>query len=94
MRYVSPRTWIRKTKYLEQEFQSSLQAFIKQRNELVALLKPLPPEGWERGATFTGTTRGRNQTVFSYAQRISEHELPHLDEIEVLLNLVQTRNES
>jgi hypothetical protein len=90
LRYVSPRTYIRKTKYLEQEFHPSLEAFVKQREELLVLLKSLPPEGWARGATFTGTTRGRNQTVFSYAQRIVDHEMPHVDEIGLLLNSVQT----
>src|SRR5215207_5104283 len=31
LRYVSPRTWIRKTNYLEQEFHASFQAFAQQR---------------------------------------------------------------
>jgi hypothetical protein len=45
LRAVNPRTWIRKTDYLEQEFQPSLHAFATQRADLLAVLKPLPPEG-------------------------------------------------
>jgi len=29
-------------------------------------------EDWSRGATFTGTVRGREQTILSYAQRIAD----------------------
>jgi hypothetical protein len=88
LRHISPRTHIRKTNYLTQDFHTSLQAFTKQRAELLAALKPLTSEGWSRTAIFTGTTRGRDQTVFSYAQRIVEHENPHLDEIQIILNLL------
>ena len=89
LRYVSPRTWIRKTDYHAQDFHISLQAFANQRNDLLKSLKPLPIEGWSRGATFTGTVKGREQTVFSYAQRIAEHETQHLEQIESILNTIQ-----
>lgn len=82
LRYVSPRTWMRKTNYLDQEFHSSLQAFANQRTDLLASLSSLASEDWSRAATFTGTVRGRDQTVFSYARRIVDHELQHLDQIE------------
>jgi len=88
LRYVSPRTWIRKTDYPAQEFHISLQAFTKQRNDLVQSLKTLASEDWSRGATFTGTVRGRDQTVFSCAQRIADHETQHLDQIESILNAI------
>ena len=90
LRYVSPRTWQRKTDYPAQEFQISLQAFTRQRDELLKLLTPLTLEDWSHGATFTGTTRGREQTVFSYARRIVDHETQHLDQIEEVLNTIQT----
>jgi hypothetical protein len=89
LRYVSPRTWSKKTNYLEQEFNTSLQAFINQRNDLLAALKPLAIEGWSRAATFTGTTRGRNQTVFTYAQRIADHEMQHLDQLAGIVHAIQ-----
>jgi hypothetical protein len=86
LRYVSPRTWIKKMKYPEQDFLPSFQAFARQRDDLLAALRPLAFEGWSRGATFTGTTRGREETVFTYARRIVHHEQPHLDQLEGLLN--------
>jgi len=85
LRYVSPRTWIRKTDYLELEFHQSLVAFTRQREELVKSLEPLAITDWSRGATFTGTTKGREQTVLSYAQRMTQHENEHCEQIEALL---------
>ena len=85
LRYVSPRTWIRKTDYLQAEFQQSLKIFTEERAELLALLQSLKAEEWSRGATFTGTTRGREQTVWSYAQRLAQHEDEHCQQIEALV---------
>jgi hypothetical protein len=85
LRYISPRTWIKKTGYLELEFYQSLQFFSRQREELVKALEPLAAADWSRGATFTGTTRGREQTVLSYAQRMTQHENEHCEQIEALL---------
>jgi hypothetical protein len=89
LRYVSPRTWIRKTDYPEQEFRISLQAFAKQRHQLLMSLKALAIEDWSRMATFTGITKGREQTIFSYARRMAEHETQHVDQIESILNSIQ-----
>lgn len=85
LRYISPRTWMRKKDYPEQEFRVSLAAFTKQRNELLGMLKSLKTEDWSRGATFTATTKGREQTVLSYAQRMAEHEDEHCIQLEALL---------
>jgi hypothetical protein len=85
LRYVSPRTWIRKTDYPEQDFHHSLEAFSQQRNELLNTLKSLKTEDWSRGATFTGTTKGRNQTVLSYVRRLALHENEHCAQIEALM---------
>jgi len=87
LRYISPRSWIRKTDYLELEFRGSLKAFSDQRRELLRVLKGLAIKDWSRSATFTATTRGREQTVFSYACRIAEHEDKHCDQIEAVLKL-------
>lgn len=87
LRYVSPRTWIRKTDYPTQEFQASLQAFSAQREQLLLTLQAMPLADWARGATFTGTTRGREHTVFSYARRMAEHEREHAEQIEALLKI-------
>lgn len=86
LRAVNPRTWITKTDYLEQDFQPSLHAFAAQRTELLALLEPLPPEGWSRAATVTGAGKVLERTVLSYAQWLATHERPHVKQIERIVN--------
>ena len=86
LRYISPRGWIRKTDYLELEFRESLKAFTDQRRELLRVLKGLAIKDWSRSATFTGTTKGTDQTVYSHACRIAEHENKHCGQIEAVLN--------
>ena len=81
IRYVSPRGWIKKTDYLQQNFHETLRAFSEQRATLVTTLRTLSSNSWTRGATFTGTTPGRAGTVLSYATRIAEHEVRHLDQL-------------
>jgi DinB superfamily len=92
LRYISPRSWIRKTDYLELEFRGSLKAFTEQRRELLRALKGLAIEDWSRSATFTATTKGREETVFSYACRIAEHENKHCDQIEAVLKIASAQN--
>src|SRR5262245_46669846 len=82
IRYVSPRGWIRKTDYLQQSFRDSLQPFSDRRALLVATLSGLDAIGWSRRATFTATTLGREATVLSYAQRIADHEVLHLGQLQ------------
>lgn len=81
IRYVSPRGWIKKTDYLQQSFDDTLRAFSQQRVVLVRRLSKLSARGWARGATFTGTTLGREATVLSYATRVADHEVRHLDQL-------------
>jgi len=85
LRYVSPRVWIKKTDYPNLEFRASLLAFTGQRNDLLKSLKALAFEDWSRGATFTATTLGRQETVFRYARRMALHESVHCEQIEALL---------
>lgn len=82
LRYASPRSVAKKKNYANQDFQPALQEFVKQRAQLLQALQPLTLEGWSRRATFTGTTRGREQTVYSYAQRLADHEAEHLAQME------------
>ncbi|HEU4389395.1 MAG TPA: DinB family protein [Blastocatellia bacterium] len=92
LRYISPRGWIRKTDYPALEFGISLQAFTDQRRELLRELKGLSIKAWSRRATFTATTRGRDQTVFSYACRIADHEIKHCGQIEAVLKAASESN--
>jgi hypothetical protein len=85
LRYVSPRTYIRKKNYPELDFHTSFESYTQQRADLIKTLKALQAEDWSRGATFTGTTSGREGTIRSYAKRIIQHELEHCEQIEALL---------
>lgn len=87
LRYVSPRTVAKKRNYATQDYPVSLQAFVQQRHDLLQLLAPLDHTAWSRGATFTGTTKGREQTIYTYVQRMTAHEVAHLAQIETLLQV-------
>jgi DinB superfamily len=86
IRYVSPRGWMRKSGYTEQGFGESFNAYQGQRDALLKVLGELGADEWSRGATFTGTTKGREHTVLSYGQQIAEHEEQHCKQLEALLN--------
>jgi len=77
IRAVSPNTWIKSTDYRELAFASSLRAFSKQRDQLLALLGDLPDQGWSRSATVLGGGRPLELTVHSYANRLARHERTH-----------------
>jgi len=74
--------WINKTDYRKQLFQRSLDAFTAQRADLLTVLEPLTPEGWDRAATVTVAGKPFERTVRFYAQWLAEHERPHLKQIE------------
>ena len=81
LRAVNPTTWIKKTNYLELDFQPSLRSFTTQRAELLTVLEALSPEGWSRSATVTGAGNVLNRTVLSYAQWLARHERSHFKQI-------------
>jgi len=81
LRAVNPRTWIKRTDYLDLDFRPSLHAFATQRADLLALLEPLPPEGWARAATVTGAGKALERTVLSYARWLADHERPHVKQV-------------
>lgn len=86
---INPRTWIKNTDYLEQEFQPSLRAFMKQRRKLLAVLEPLPPRDWTRTNTLIGAGKPLQQTLISHADGLARHERAHLKQIERTLNALQ-----
>jgi hypothetical protein len=86
---VNPRTWIKNTDYLEQEFQSSLRAFTNQRRQLLVALEPLPPDDWMRTNTLIGAGKPLEQTLLSHADGLARHERAHLKQIERTLNGLQ-----
>ena len=89
LRAVNPTTWIKKTDYLALEFRPSLRSFATQRADLLAVLEPLPPEGWARTATVTGAGKVLERTVLSYAQWLARHERTHVKQIERIVNTMR-----
>jgi hypothetical protein len=86
---MNPRTWIKKTNYLEQDFHASLRAFRKQRRKLLAVLEPLPARDWTRTNTLIGAGKPLRQTLISHADGLARHERAHLKQIERLLKALQ-----
>jgi hypothetical protein len=89
IRAVSPRTWIKQTDYLEQEFQPAFQAFDTQRAELLSVLQALPPAGWSRAARVIAVGRDYERSVLSYADRLARHERGHVRQIENIVNTIR-----
>jgi hypothetical protein len=81
LQYISPRSYIKKTNYLELAFPESFQAYKKQRNELLNTLKEISIEDWSRSAII----KDRPETVFSYTLYLTQHETAHCEQIEELL---------
>jgi DinB family protein len=81
IRAMNPTTWIKSTNYPELEFGPSFRAFVKQRVELLAFLRPLPNAAWSRSATVTGAGRPRERTVMDYARWLANHERSHVKHI-------------
>jgi hypothetical protein len=90
IRYVSPRGWIRKTDYLELNFEESFAAFRKQREALLLTLQPLDEKGWKRRAQVKAA-KLREETVLSYAERLAQHETGHCVQIERILEAWRDR---
>lgn len=86
---INPRTWIKDTDYLEQEFHSSLRAFTRQRKKLLANLEPLSPKDWTRKNTLIGAGKPLQQTLLSHADGLARHERAHLKQIERSINAAQ-----
>ena len=81
VRYISPRSYIRKTNYPDLAFHESFQAYQKQRNELLKMLGNLSIKDWSRAAVI----KERTETVFSYTRYLTEHESAHCEQIEKLV---------
>ena len=88
----NPRTWIKDTDYLQQDFQSSLRAFAKQRKKLLAVLETLSAEDWARTNTLVGAGKPLQQTLLSHADGLARHERAHLKQIERTLHALQNQS--
>ena len=85
---INPRTWIKTTDYLEQEFQPALRAFRKQRKKLLDVLEPLPPDDWMRTNTLLGAGKPLRQTLLSHADGLARHERAHMKQIERTIDML------
>src|SRR5689334_3011209 len=59
--YIHPRQWVKRTNYLDLDFQTSFKAYKSQRKKLIQMLKKLPLKDWARGALI----QGREHTIFT-----------------------------
>jgi hypothetical protein len=89
LRAVNPRTWIKKTNYLEQKFQTSFRAFTRQRTALLAVLQPLDRKSWSRKAIVKGAGSILQRTVLTYATRLAGHERTHLKQFKRIVNTMR-----
>ena len=89
LRAVNPTTWIKRTDYREQGFQTSWQAFVRQRAGLMAIMEALAPEDWSRAAVVTGAGKLLERTVHFYAQWLARHERSHLKQFKQIVNTMR-----
>src|SRR5262249_403654 len=83
---MDERRWVKTARYAAREFHRSFQAFTLDREELVAVLRPLPEDSWSRACTI----EGRTHNVFSQFRRIALHESEHCDQLEALRKIIPT----
>jgi hypothetical protein len=75
---MNPRAWIKKTDYPEWEFAPAFEAFKQQRAGLLAVLEPLPPDGWEQTAKVTGMLgETYERSARYYGDWMAGHERAH-----------------
>ncbi len=82
---TNPRSWMKRTDYLQWRFEEALRAFASQRRELLDALAALAPDEWERRATVTAWGQANERTLRSYASQLALHERTHVGQIEASL---------
>jgi hypothetical protein len=80
---INPRTWMKKTNYLDLDFRESFDAFAAQRSDLLQTLESLPPERWSRTALIRSYgTMTNEHTAHFFADGLARHERAHIKQIE------------
>ena len=88
---MNPRVWIKQTDYPEWAFAPAFEAFKEQRADLLVVLEPLPPDGWERTATVTGMLgETYERSARYYADWLAGHERAHWKHIERIIAALDT----
>jgi uncharacterized damage-inducible protein DinB len=75
---ANPDRWAEDRQYLRNEANAALAAFRRRREESLAYLGTLAPEGWKRGAVHP--QRGR-MTVDDFVTLMAWHDDNHLDQL-------------
>ncbi len=75
---LDPDRWAEERQYRRNDPMDALTAFRDKRGQVLAVLRPLSPEQWERGGIHLG--RGR-LTLSAWAGRLANHDDNHLDQI-------------
>ena len=75
---LDPGRWAEERQYLRNDTSEALAAFRRRREEVLALLKGLSAEQWQRGGIHP--TRGR-MTIGDFAAGLAGHDDNHLDQL-------------
>jgi uncharacterized damage-inducible protein DinB len=75
---ANPDRWAEERQYLRNDASAALAAFRKRREESLAYLRTLAPEGWKRGGVHP--QRGR-MTIDDFVTLIAWHDDNHLDQL-------------
>jgi hypothetical protein len=86
---LNPRTWIKQTDYPDLSFRASLRAFTRQRTDLLAVLKPLPSDGWSRTATVLAWGQQYEKSVLEFASKLASHERMHVQQIGAVVAMIR-----
>ena len=86
---IDERRYAKAVRYADLTFSASFDVFCLQRAELLAVLRHLTIDKWER----SGMQEGRTISVFRQVRRMALHEMEHCNQLEVLL-LYQIRCET
>lgn len=87
---VNPRTWMKKTNYLELDFAASFQAFTRQRFELLVVLRVLQPDDWNRASSVQAWGQVYAKTLLGYADGLARHERTHVRQIVAAANAARS----
>lgn len=88
---IDPRTWMKKTNYLELDFHDSFQVFTGQREELLAVLENILPDDWNRAARVQAWGQVYTKILLGYADGLARHERSHVRQIEQTANAVRMK---
>ena len=76
---MAPQAWQKQTDYFDWKFAPAFEALRAQREELLEVLNPLPPEGWERTASVWAPPGVVYEySTLYYGDWMARHERSHL----------------